>query len=231
MQGKFLTGKYENIELERKIQKTKIDPWMEKFGKSLDLRKAKNKKELRYKSIEPNPKNFAYRMVDVGSKDDGEKFGEKNDSDYTKLHPRAYEDLLELQSELQDLLQKELHLSEDYTPTLVVTSIARDEAYAKKYLANASENSSHFYQVAFDLRTYPGEITNIKTGERIVLSGKDAVLYKMALTKILRKMHDEGIIFAIPEGNPPHFHVTSRMGTDPNWKVNSYNVKLQSNAK
>lgn len=87
-----------------------------------------------YESIDPNPKNFAYRMEKVGSSDDGPKFDNENDADYTKLHPEAYDDLLEIQELLAEELRKNYNLDSDYVPTLVITSIGRDEAYAKKYL-------------------------------------------------------------------------------------------------
>lgn len=123
-----------------------------------------------YKSINPNPKNFAYKMVEVGMNDDGEKFGDKNDPDYTKLHPEAYDDLLKIQELLAEELEANYNLSSDYTPTLVITSIGRDELYSKKFLNNDSDNSSHLYGIAFDLRSVSGEITHKKTGKSITLT-------------------------------------------------------------
>lgn len=154
----------------RKIQKSHIDPWIEEHTEAQWLVRAKTKKDMLYEPIDPNPKNFAYRMVEVGSNDDGEKFGDNNDVDYTKLHPKAYKDLLKIQELLAEELEENYNLNSDYTPTLVITSIGRDEVYAKKYLGNASDNSSHFYGIAFNLRSINGEITHKKTGKSIVLT-------------------------------------------------------------
>ena len=71
-----------------------------------------------------------------------------------KMRSEAIRDLLEIQSRLAEKLYKEANLAQNFTPTLVVTSVARDDEYAKKHLHNASPNSTHKLGLAFDLRLY-----------------------------------------------------------------------------
>lgn len=208
--GEYLEWDSKTTKLPRRIQSTHINPWFEKYANILKLKKAKNKSEIQYNSIPDRWPNYEYFLSKVGKNDDGEKFGDENDRDYTKLHPKAYKDILLIHKALEEKL-REHNLDPDYTPTLKITSIARDMEYAKKYIGNASENSAHFYGIAFDisLETY---ITHKKTGETIKLKNKDHKIFLHSIESVIQRMHNEGKIFAMQEDFPPHIHIQSRLG-------------------
>lgn len=162
-------------------------------------------------SLEKNPNNSAYRFYKVGEKDDGEKFGHQNDPDYIKMHIAGHKVIKELHQEFANILYKEANLDKNYTPTLTITSIGRDDEYIKKAkILNASPNSAHKYGIAFDLRLsihiHPNSLTISDTGgsqilthkntkEIIELTGNDKIIYELALRQALDKLRTEGKIF------------------------------------
>lgn len=212
--GKYLSMKHtEILESPRCIQADVLTPWLKEHRQQYWLRKANTKKEILGKKIWIYGANSEYRLHEIGSQDSGKKLAYKNDPDYMKLHEGAYKDLLEIHERLQKKMT-EAGLDDDYTPTLIITSASRDMRYAEKHLSNASWESAHLYGIAFDIRIKEWAITNLKTKQEITLKGDDHKLYLALLTQVLDEMRTEGKIFFILEGNPPHFHIMSLLGTN-----------------
>lgn len=223
-QWKYMRGYFGKRFWPTKVQWKLITPWLKAHSQKYNLVKAKTKKDFAHlPSLDKNPKNFAYRFYKVGASDNGEKFGEKNDPDYIKMHKSGHKIINELQEEFAKILYTEANLDKKYTPTLTITSIGRDDEYVKKAkMRNASEHSAHKYGIAFDLRLsikinpITLEISDMgtsqilaekKTGKIVELTGKDKIIYELALRQALDKLRTEGKIFVNIEWNPPHYHI------------------------
>lgn len=157
-------------------------------------------------------------MEGVGKNDDGDKFWLQNDADYARLHRAAQKHLEEIHKRLDDLLHTHSGLDKEYTPTLTITSVARDEEQIQ-HIPNASQHSAHLYGIAFDLRSTGSDqrITHTKTGKIITLEGDDNAFFHYALREVLDQMRSEGKIFVIIEQSPAHFHIQSRIQEDATW--------------
>jgi hypothetical protein len=138
---------------------------------------------------------------------------------YHKIHEHTESLIRELAKGLHEKLKETYGMDTNkYRVRLIVTSGSRDTEYAKQYLHNASDSSSHPYGIAFDL-SFKFDILDLSTKRSYTIS-KDNALHKSifsALSQIILKKQNmdweeyNGELFAIIEWNPPHIHITDKL--------------------
>lgn len=199
------------VKLPRRIQKTKIEPWIKE---QRQLRQYENTREAieaaQRGELAPLKEydSMHYRCRGVGiSKGDQRK----NDKDFLNVHPNMPAAIQEIDERLNEELA-ELGFPPNYWARLIITCGIRPVDYNAKTKGSSPE-SAHTYGVAFDLSRRRFDIIDKNTGtfydtpDELGVNQKHRITAQMyaALTRVLRKMSDEGKIFVNHESD--HIHI------------------------
>ena len=215
-----------HIPVDRRHQPKTITPWLHEHARKLGISPANTRSDLVKLSgrLDTSLTNFDYRPRDMGRSalQEGSKkaVGSRNHPDYLVLHAHTEKLIRNISQSLNLELQRVHGLDpKKYRVRLIVNSGARDRAYAKKYLHNASDNSSHPYGIAFDI-AHRFDIIDLRSKQSYMITSGDVYeKTKRALDTVVSRMQHgswrfQGKLFAIQELQPPHIHISDRLGEE-----------------
>jgi Family of unknown function (DUF5715)/Transglycosylase SLT domain len=213
--------------IDKKHHALTITPWIDKFAESKSIFPAETQDWLARLGgkLDPNFSNLHYRARWIWSESlkgyDKKRVGSNNHQDYLAIHPHTEELIRHISDTLNTDLSKQFWLDPSkYRIRLIISSGARDKVYAKKYLRNASDNSSHPYGIAFDI-AHRFDVVDINNKRSYMIDKKSQPEIYRKTKKVLnaiinKKQHKHGrfrwSLFAIQENN--HIHVTDRLGEE-----------------
>jgi hypothetical protein len=217
---------FDSIPVDRKHQSKTITPWLTDNAKSLGISPAMTRSDLKKLDgrLDSSLNNLDYRPREMGRsaiQEGGVKTqGSRNHPEYLRIHKHTEKIIRDISQSL-NLELKKLHGMDlqKYRIRLIISSGARDHAYAKKYLPNASDNSSHPYGIAFDIAPR-FDIIDLKAQKSyMITSGEVYTQTKRVLDTVISRMQHQwwrfrGKVFAIQEVSPPHIHVSDRLSEE-----------------
>lgn len=219
-------SKVEHIPVDRRHQPKTITPWLHEHAIKLGISSANTRSDLMKLGgrLDPSLTNLDYRPRDMGKsalQESGAKsVGSRNHPDYLSIHRHTEKLIRDISQTLNIELQKAYGLDpKKYRVRLIVNSGARDRAYAKRYLRNASDNSSHPYGIAFDI-AHRFDIIDLESKQSyMITSGDTYEKTKRVLDIVVSRMQHgswrfQGKFFAIQELQPPHIHISDRLGEE-----------------
>ncbi len=214
------------ISIDRKHHLKTITPWLSDHARRLGISPANTRSDLGKLSgrLDSNIANLDYRPRGVGKsalKEGGsQSVWSQNHPEYLRINSHTERLIRDISQALNAELQKTYGLDpKRYKVRLIVNSGVRDRIYARKYLPNASDNSSHPYGIAFDIAHRFDIIDLEKKQSYMISSGRVYEKTKQVLDTVISRMQHrwgrfQGSIFAIQELTPPHIHITDRLGEE-----------------
>jgi Family of unknown function (DUF5715) len=154
-----------------------------------DLKKLDGRLDSSLNNLDYRPREMGRSAIQEG----GVKTqGSRNHPEYLRIHKNTEKIIRDISQSLNLELKKLYGMDlQKYRIRLIISSGARDHAYAKKYLPNASDNSSHPYGIAFDIAPR-FDIIDLKAQKSyMITSGEVYTQTKRVLDTVISRMQHQ----------------------------------------